>query len=212
MVKTLWLASLSIISGSAAGLIPVPATATATTTAASASVLVRSTARDGCCCDREITTRARWNVQRRGLCLCVDRRLLSGLSRRHTLAFQDQDGAARCLSSVSCVMQPFVSLVYCGGKYYSLVYCERKTLLDGCWFGWIGRTNRVMSHGFRSVPSCRSLSPVLVPFASAYSHGSMTQPKLPAAFLCLFGFAWCLLLCTLLPLSPIVSRFRFLCP
>jgi hypothetical protein len=111
MVKTLWLASLSIISG----LIPVPATATATTTAASASVLVRSTARDGCCCDREITTRARWNVQRRGLCPCVDRRLLSGLSRRHTLAFQDQDGAARCLSSVSCVMgHAVLSLAFSG--------------------------------------------------------------------------------------------------
>jgi hypothetical protein len=37
----------------------------------------------------------------------------------------------------------FVSLVYYGWKYCSLVYCERKTLLDGCWFGWIAQTNRV---------------------------------------------------------------------
>jgi hypothetical protein len=35
----------------------------------------------------------------------------------------------------------FVSLVYRGWKYYSLVYYKRKTLLDGCWFGWIAQTN-----------------------------------------------------------------------
>jgi hypothetical protein len=45
------------------------------------------------------------------------------------------------------------------------------------------------SHVSWVMPFSLSLSPVLVPFASAYSHGSMTQPKLPAAFLYLFGFA-----------------------
>jgi hypothetical protein len=30
----------------------------------------------------------------------------------------------------------FVSLVYCGWKYGSLVYYERKILLDDCWFDW----------------------------------------------------------------------------
>jgi hypothetical protein len=39
----------------------------------------------------------------------------------------------------------FVSLVYCGWKYYSLVYCERKTLLDDCWFYWSSETNRVLA-------------------------------------------------------------------
>jgi hypothetical protein len=37
----------------------------------------------------------------------------------------------------------FVSLDYCGWKYCSLVCCERKTLLDNCWFCWYAQTNKV---------------------------------------------------------------------
>jgi hypothetical protein len=37
----------------------------------------------------------------------------------------------------------FVSLDYCGWKYCSLVYYERKTLLNDCWFRRTSETNRV---------------------------------------------------------------------
>jgi hypothetical protein len=45
---------------------------------------------------------------------------------------------------IALIYSLFISLIYCGWKYCSLVYCERKTLLDDCWFGWIAQTNRVL--------------------------------------------------------------------
>jgi hypothetical protein len=42
------------------------------------------------------------------------------------------------------IISLFVSLVYCGWKYCSLVCCKRKTLLDDCWFRWLAQTNRVI--------------------------------------------------------------------
>jgi hypothetical protein len=43
----------------------------------------------------------------------------------------------------------FVSLVYWGWKYYSLIYCEKKILLDGGWFRWTAkRTGRMPLSGW----------------------------------------------------------------
>jgi hypothetical protein len=49
----------------------------------------------------------------------------------------------------------FVSLVYYRWKYCSLVCCERKTLLDGCWFCWSSETNRVSMHELILLPSIK---------------------------------------------------------
>jgi hypothetical protein len=63
---------------------------------------------------------------------------------------------------------PFVSLVYCGWKYYSLIYCERKTLLDSCWFCWCSETKRVPTNRCKVLGGIRVLRFFL--FSAALSH------------------------------------------
>jgi hypothetical protein len=67
----------------------------------------------------------------------------------------------------------FVSLVYCGWKYCSLVCCERKTLLDGCWFCWSSETNRVKVLTCPSVQD--NLYVWLIPSSTSYVYSTTQQ-------------------------------------
>jgi hypothetical protein len=82
----------------------------------------------------------------------------------------------------------FVSLVYYGWKYCSLVCCERKTLLDDCWFRWIAQTNRCLSFHHRTEKWAAVGSQHLaLPAECSQTHRSspcLVPPILPQIPLC----------------------------